>query len=279
MVVNSGELIDTARYFLNKNGCQHIRTVVVSEDSFFWVDVINREVFSYNPGKGVQKISDSGMYSYFLDKLDSKDSPINEVDLSCGYDLSRSEYFINNNSDNGFTLSWSDKTGSFVSEFKFGAGSKVLRMIGAFDRMFILGQSTGDNFNIEEMYRGVGFGSVLGDTEESLLSVIMNQEGTFAKTLDVLRIDSNNRLSTIQVQSFTEDEKPDQDTGQFTLNIEPRQGAYELPVIRDLISKGRLRGKYFEVTFTIDNIEDKEIKINNIVFKYRNTENRFRPTK
>jgi hypothetical protein len=286
LVVNSDTLINTPQYLYTNNGCQHIRSVVNATKGMFFIDARTAEVFRVGEGED-GKVSDLGMFSYFEEKLESNGG-IPEWVLSGAYDFAREEYIIHSE---GFTetdyinqapkvrlpfsVVWSQKINGWISEMDIG-GYNLKRYVTFKNGLVALGDD-GTSFNIEGMYLGNEKGKVLGSIHDSSMSLILNPEGTFAKTFDNLRVDSSNRLTEMEVKVYNEVEQADKGTGRFTLNVSPRQGGYEVPTIRDEVSNGRMRGKYCECIFYIDNSEgSRDVKINNVTLKYRMSENRFR---
>lgn len=288
IVVNSTTLINKPQYILNKNGSQHIRSVKASDTSIFFMDAKNREVFKIG-GDSDGKISDNGMYSAFLQELTTI-SGIPDRKVVAGYDLNNNEYWIGVNKytdveyivdpqnptgptipqniqKDTFLSLWSDKMGAWTSDLVIAPTTKIDYFVFANSLSYILGQKTATNVVLEEMYTGQVTGRILGEINQSKIKISINPDEPIGKVFDVLRIDANERLDSLVMTVFKETGVASQ-IANMNLNIKPRHDGYELPVLRDA-NRQRLRGKYCIAEFTMNNGDNREIKITGILTKYR----------
>jgi hypothetical protein len=288
MVINSTTLINKEQYILNENGSQHIRSVKASDSNIFFMDARKMEVFKIG-GDDAGKISENGMYSSFLADLTSI-SGIPDKNVVAGYDLNNNEYWIGVNGYNDvnyivdvnnpggptipvliprrtFIHVFSDKINAWTNEISVDASTKINYFVFANSLPYIVGQKAAGNIVLEEVCTGTVSGQILGEVNPSEVIISINPDTPLGKVLDVLRIDSNERLDTLVVQAFKESGVATQ-TATMSLDIKPRMDGYELPIIKDA-NKQRLRGKYFIAKFIMNNGDAREIKISGILSKYR----------
>jgi len=270
LVVNSSTLINTPSYILNKNGSQHIRSVIESESRIFFMDVRNRELFLI--GGGVDKISDKGMYSEFYRLLDSKYG-LQDDEIVSGYDFNNNEYWIGSKGSEVWNYVWSDKLNAWTSRMEFDSSTELDDIVYSGGKLFIIGGTGDGRLTLEEMYANPIFGELLGSVVDSRVKFSINPNEPFGKTFDVLRIDSGNRLSSATAKIYKEDGVSTQETS-LNLNVKPRHDSYELPMLLDT-NKARLRGKFCEVELVVDNGDERLISINNMLTRYRVSAGRF----
>jgi len=265
LVVNSDTLINKPSYIMNQNGSQHIRSVKVSDNSIFFMDANKKEVFKIGGGSGVDgKISEIGLHSSF-DRLLKTINKIPDNKIVSGYDYNNSEYWIGvkshsdlnhktgiNNDVKQFQFVWSDKMSFWTTEILFNENTSPEYLTNSVKSFFLLGEDYESNMILEEVYEGEGHGTILGSKVHSEISLVINSEESFGKTFDVLRIDSNNRLTSAKALVFKEDGMDNQETS-LNLNRKPRHDGYEVPMLLDS-KKGRLRGKYCILSLLMDNV-------------------------
>lgn len=128
------------------------------------------------------------------------------------------------------------------------------------------------NLKLYEMYSGDGYLNIFGTDEEAEFSMVVNPESTIAKTYDNIRISSSNRLKELAIQAY-EENGVTQDTV-MSLDVVPRDNGYEVPALRNQ-SGGRMRGRYFVLTGTIDDTTN-EVSISSVTSKYRLSNRIFR---
>lgn len=281
MLVNTSVLINKPSFLLTENGSQHIRSVINSDDSIFFLDANKRETFKVGGGND-SNISEMGLHSLFLDKYESF-SGIKDKDIVSGYDFNNREYWIGFNRhtdvlyqegvlvlgiDRKPSISvWSDKGKYWMTSISVSQNTKILDLVYSKSELYILGKKADNSYVIETMYTNPTKGLFLGSVNASEVSVVINGEETFGKTFDVLRVDSNERLDDV----FLTVEKETGTLSQvavMTANIKPRHDGYEFPVIYD--PRGaRLRGKYAIARLVMNNGDTRDIKISSIATKYR----------
>lgn len=287
LVINSSTLINQPQYILNENGSQHIRSVKNSETNIFFMDAEKREVFKIG-GANDGKISDQGLYSSFLEKLESN-TKIPDRNIVSGYDFNNNEYWIgynaytdteyNNNVGtpvvkDPFIYVWSDKINAWNTELALNENTSILYMVFAKSDTYIFGNKSNNSYVIEEMYTGNVTGEILGEVVPSEVTLSVNPDVTYGKTFDVLRIDSNNQLSSVEVLVEKENGTPDQTTI-MDAALRPRHDGYEIPTLRD--ARGaRMRGKYAEIKLVMNNGDERSVNITSLMTKYRLSSRVFR---
>lgn len=276
LVVNTESVISTPRYFLNNNGCQDLDSVSVTDKAVIWLDSNNKEVWKFAPSGAPQKISDKGVYG-LVRKLIPDSVDYTNSDVSGYYDFVRNKYYLFTG-ENTKALVWNDTLNVWESEFvynKIGDTKQTVisSMLTADDKFFSVNAEENEvgliYFRIYEMFNDdVKYGNFFGVKNSSSIDLIVNAENPEYKTLDVVNIDSNKPLSTMNVVAYDEDDILSQ-TGVQNINTKRRQGTYEIPTLRSQSNKGRMRGKWFKLEFTIDNIEGYSVRVLGVVNKFR----------
>lgn len=278
MVINSNTLINPPTFIMNENGSQHIRSVRNSDTNIFFMDAAKREVFKIGGGQSDGKISDNGMYSEFLNRLESL-CGIPDHKVVSGYDFNNNEYWIGINSYDDkdfndqaivrdrFLYVWSDKIGAWMTELVFASDVEPLYMRFSHSLPYLLGVNQSQSVVIESLYNGDVYGRLLGSIESSSLTFVVNEDEPQGKTFDVLRIDSNERLSSANAVVYKESNQNPQETT-LNLNVKPRHDSYTVPMLLDS-RRSRLRGKYCEITLFMNNGNQIKIDVMNVITKYR----------
>ena len=282
LVVNSSTLINTPTYILNQNGSQHIRSVINSDTSIFFMDAAKREVFKIGGGEGSDgKISENGMHSEFLDRLMSK-CGIPDMEVVSGYDLNNNEYWIGVNGytdkefqdgtgvdvlKEPFHYIWSDKLGAWMTEISLSQATTAKKVIYSGSLYYLIGIDSDNELSIESLYEGDIYGRILKSSNESSIKFVINPEEPFGKTFDVLRIDSSNRCDRAIALIHREEPLPPLQTA-IDLNRRPRHDSYEVPMLLAQ-NKQRVRGKACELELFIANDNTTEVKLLNVMTKYR----------
>ena len=276
LVVNTESVISTPRYFLNNNGCQDLDSVSVTDKAVIWLDSNNKEVWKFAPSGAPQKISDKGVYGLVRELIPDSVNYTNSY-VSGYYDFVRSKYYLFTN-ENTRALVWNDTLNIWESEFVYNKvgdtkQTVIANMLTADDKFFSINIETDEDGLISaEIYRmfddDAKYGNFFGLKNPSYLDLIVNAENPEYKTLDVVNIDSNKPLSTMNVVAYDEEDVVSQ-TGVQNINTKRRQGTYEIPTLRSQSNKGRMRGKWFKLEFTIDNVEGYSVRILGVVNRFR----------
>jgi len=224
------------------------------------------------------------MYSFFKDILDSNEA-IPEHKLMAGYDFNNEEYVILKDSyvdqvyvdgeqtseitRDSYGAIWSDKIQAWTTEFDLQDTVCGLKTIYSGREFYIIGTTPTGEAVIEEMYNGDIFGQILEEVHPSEIEFIVNPVESKGKTFDVLRIDSTNRVSFVDVEVEREDQLGNISTGPMSGNIRPREDGYEIPTLRGT-NNIRMRGKSATVTITMENgVDSPDIAINKVETKFR----------
>lgn len=247
---------DTVSYLTTNNGCQHIRTVVSTQDDIYYFDAEKRQVKTFR-----NTISRLGLWQFFKDNLLGVTA---EKDLSAWYDFNKGEYWINK--IDGFTQIWNDRLNVWKTKIEVGS-DKILGGVFQNQELYIT-VNVGSNVETHTFYTG-DYDNLFGTLREGSFEVILNQQVDDAKYFDILVVNSDNRLGTFDMTVFNEvPGAPDQVTTGVTLNIDDRQGYYVQNLIRDDVRTGRLVGSY--AILTLRTLADgQKVVISNILNQYR----------
>jgi len=115
-----GGILHDYKYLSTTTGCLNKRGVVSSENAFYFVDVINKGIMSFD-GNGIARLSDiKGFHHELLAKMDyeslKEDNAVLGTGLSAGYNSVNSDvYFSFHQSTESFTLRFNEKVGEFIS--------------------------------------------------------------------------------------------------------------------------------------------------------------------
>jgi hypothetical protein len=116
-----GGILHDYKYLSTTTGCLNKWGVVPSESAFYFIDVINKGIMTFD-GSGVKRMSDvKGFHHEFLNKFNYEDirndNSVLGTGLSVGYNPVNSDvYFSFHQSTNdSFTIRFSEKTGEFMS--------------------------------------------------------------------------------------------------------------------------------------------------------------------
>ena len=118
--LGTGGILHDYKYISTTTGCLNKWGVISSESAFYFVDVINKSINTFN-SKGLSKLSDvKGFHHDFLNKINhneiKNDNSVSGTGLSLGYSSLNSDvYFSFHQSENPFTIRFSEKTGEFMS--------------------------------------------------------------------------------------------------------------------------------------------------------------------
>ena len=284
MVVNRSVLINKPQFLLTENGSQHLRSVITSDNTIYFLDANKREAFRVGGGKD-SSVTEMGLHSVFLDKFESF-SGLKDVNIVSGYDFNNREYWIGFNEhtdvliqsdDTGTTTTgiprdafmavWSDKGNFWMTSIVLKNTTKILDLVFSKSEFYLLGKKADNSYVIEELYTGDVKGKILGEVNPSEVSVVVNAERNFGKSFDVLRIDSSERLDNVELTVEKEDGVVSQ-VALMNANVRPRHDGYEFPVLYDA-NGARLRGKYAIARLIINNGDGKEINIVSLSTKYR----------
>ena len=284
MVVNRSVLINTPQFLLTENGSQHLRSVITSDSTIYFLDANKREAFRVGGGKD-SSVTEMGLHSVFLDKFESF-SGLKDVNIVSGYDFNNREYWIgfNNHTDvliqsddevtttteiprDAFMAVWSDKGNFWMTSIVLKNTTNILDLVFSKSEFYLLGKKEDNTYVIEELYTGDVKGKILGEVNPSEVSVVINADRNFGKSFDVLRIDSNERLDNVELTVEKEDGVVSQ-VALMNADVKPRHDGYEFPVLYDA-NGARLRGKYAIARLIMNNGDGKEINIVSLSTKYR----------
>ena len=118
--LGTGGILHDYNYKSTTTGCINKWGVVTTENAFYFVDVINSGIMTFD-GNNVGRLSDlKGFHHEFLNRMKypqlSQDNPVLSTGLSMGYNsVTADVYFSFHQSADAFTIRFNEKTGEFIS--------------------------------------------------------------------------------------------------------------------------------------------------------------------
>jgi len=247
--IRSSRTLDIPSYVSRQYGCQHLRGVVITDDSFFFPDGINKAVIKF--GEGLEIISESGM----VDKINDI-FPVTEQNLIAIYDNFRRQYWLY---DKENCWIWDDRFKLWVSGYEFD--TRLDGGVYTNDDLYLVG--TDGDLKVWKMYTGA-VNDLMGTSVTPRVQVSLNPEFDTPKTFDNILLYSNNQLATADIT--TEGDAAQSVTG-MSVDVNNREGNYRIATLRDGNS-ARLRGHRAILTVYWKNNTDK-VALSQIVTKYR----------
>ena len=134
--LGTGNVLHDYQYITTKSGCINKWGVVATQNGFYYVDLLNKAIVSYQGG--IKGISDTeGFHQFFVNNLDyselSKDNAVLNSGISVGYNsVNNDVYFTFLQSNTKMTICYNEATGSFTSFYDYNPAwyiNKGARMI------------------------------------------------------------------------------------------------------------------------------------------------------
>lgn len=289
LILGTGSTIQTHKYISNDTGTKHQFSLVQTDDSVYWLDILKRKFYRFN-GQN-QSVSDiKGLHSFFQDILKGnirlEDNPIhqdfsgitgtynrirNEV-LYTFKDLDGKQYneypsveteIVNLNNkiqvNNKFTISYDESLNAFISFLSFkptiyiNDGKRIITPNPTIpNELYIHGK---DNYC--EYY---------GTIYDSTVDIIANDKPIYTKTFDnfellteVLDTNNNQLEETFNTVICNTDY---QQSNLITLTpnntIKRKERTWQLFIPRSS-TLDRLRDKYIKARFTYNNNNNKKL--------------------
>lgn len=122
--LGTGGILHDYNYKSTTIGCLNKWGAVTTENAFYFVDVINSGIMTFD-GSTVGRISDlKGFHHEFVNNMNysdlSKDNPILGTGVSVGYNSVNADvYFSFHQSTGEFTISFNEKIGEFISYYDY----------------------------------------------------------------------------------------------------------------------------------------------------------------
>lgn len=289
LILGTGSTIQTHKYISNDTGTKHQFSLVQTDDSVYWLDILKRKFYRFN-GQN-QSVSDiKGLHSFFQDILKGnirlEDNPIhqdfsgitgtynrirNEI-LYTVKDLDGKQYteypsveteIVNLNNkiqvNNKFTISYDESLDAFISFLSFkptiyiNDGKRIITPNPTIpNELYIHGK---DNYC--EYY---------GTIYDSTIDIIANDKPIYTKTFDnfellteVLDTNNNQLEETFNTVICNTDY---QQSNLITLTpnntIKRKERTWQLFIPRSS-TLDRLRDKYIKARFTYNNNNNKKL--------------------
>lgn len=214
-------------YLSRLNGCQHLRSVRITDNGIFFPDNNNQSVFRLQ-GNQLDPIYEKGMIGN-LNTLFSTDLP--EQDVFGVWDNNKKHYWLTTPTKN---YVWDDRLEVWVGNFEFT--TKLRGGSYTNNKLYLVGVDT--DLKAYTMYTG-NYNDLMGTTVTPRVSVSLNADFEVPKTFDVLDIYSSAALATLDIVTETDSGLNQSVTGMVIASF--REGNYRVSTLRDS-GNGRLRG-------------------------------------
>lgn len=134
--LGTGGILHDYQYITTKSGCINKWGVVATQNGFYYIDLLNKAIVSYQGG--IKGISDTeGFHQFFVNTLSyadlSKDNAVLNTGVSVGYNsVNNDVYFTFLQETNKMTICFNEGTGSFTSFYDYSPawyinkGSKMI---------------------------------------------------------------------------------------------------------------------------------------------------------
>tara|TARA_R100000541_G_scaffold50758_1_gene58069 strand:+ start:12913 stop:16947 length:4035 start_codon:yes stop_codon:yes gene_type:complete len=122
--LGTGGILHDYKYKSTTIGCLNKWGAVTTENAFYFVDVINHGIMTFD-GSAVGRISDlKGFHHELVNKMNyndlSQDNPVLSTGVSVGYNSVNADvYFSFTQSEDSFTIGFNEKIGEFVTYYDY----------------------------------------------------------------------------------------------------------------------------------------------------------------
>jgi hypothetical protein len=231
LAVRSSQTIDLHQSVSVTLGCQHMKTVKLSDSDLYFTDVDKKKIVKFSDNTSV--ISEQNLGTYFDDKLSSS---IEEKDLHCFYDLSRYKFHITKSyNGTGWSVIWNDKFGKWESELDIQATFNPLEFFYSYPDTYSIGLNNLGNLVVEKLYTQ-GASTWFGTTVVPRITYVSIPTEGLPSTFDTTSIDSTQRLDTFKMTIPRDANLGDYYTDELELEGDPREGVYKIKILRNVNS-------------------------------------------
>lgn len=249
--IRSNVTVDIPNYISRQYGSSHIKSISQIDAAVFFGDAWNKAVLKFEGGQ-LDLISENGMVGEFQD-IFSEDIP--EPNLLSLYDNKRRQYWI-------WTPEkcwvYDDRLKCWVSNYEF---PNLLSGVYADGEVYVMG---GEDLTLGKMYEGA-YNSLLGTLVTPRVTLSVNPEYEYPKTIDDIVVFSSDILASCDVETETDSGENQQVLGMVFAG--KREGNYRIPTLR-AANGSRLRGLRAIVTLKWPTTDTK-ISVNQLASKYR----------
>lgn len=243
--IRSAEVVGLPKYITTQYGCQHSKSVAISDSAIFFADKDNTMVFKM-AGNQLMPISEIGAATFFNDKMPH----ISEDGLWAVYDKDRMEYILGHRYDNtpaypnnksNFGIIWSDKLNAWVTEIDSSIENSIWAASYDGGKVYVVGvgdssYGTGD---LELATYGTGTTSkVFYQRYDPYIQFVVNPDMPLPKTFDTVVIDANDPVKTYQLKVYRQETGSllSYNTASYSMAIDPKEGLYKIKTLRNITS-------------------------------------------
>ena len=237
-------------YATTRLGSQHIRTIQNIGDAIYGIDAKRRKIWRLAANGAIAVVSELGMDSFF--KFLQETMP--EKDLAGWYDYERQDYWAIAPNEGITAAIFAEKINAFKTRFH-AQGAMPLHGCFAGQALYSVNAANGElkfwrHYDVNAPM-GYFYGTYHPTTWRSIF-----YDGVQEWYVDVLSIDATNRVSHAVASILDEANlQPNQVTMQLLFNKKPQRAIYFQNLVKDQISRARLRGRVLVVDYTIVNPE------------------------
>jgi hypothetical protein len=139
---------------------------------------------------------------------------------------------------------YSETVDRWVSNISTGSNFEVINGKYLWGDLFLVGKFANDIVSINKMYDSYS-GTILGSIPSPSVTYFMNENPLIPKVFDVININSDPKLNTIDISTYNTYSTETQLAGMTIEDSNQREGTYRIQTLRDSSSR-RLRGLYYK---------------------------------
>lgn len=247
LAVRSGEFLSTPVYIDTLRGCQHLGSVKQTGDTTFFLDKINRAIYSLSP-EGLKIISENGL-STNLRTILAPTAQLSDSVVRSVYHPIKTQYWL---ALGDTSYIWNNRLQLWETKYDrvFTGGATIN------NELFFTGQEdTTLDTTVYSMYTG-DYNSFMGTLLTPSVTFVANPDGDYTKVYDSLLINTNDSLDSVELETGVTPTGFTQYTHTTALSTKRGEGNYKVKVMRDENGpidangdfKNRLRWPYVKIT-------------------------------
>jgi hypothetical protein len=271
--LGTGGILHDYKYLTSTVGCLNKWGVISSESAFYFVDVINRGIMTFD-GQKIGRLTDSkGFHHEMLNRMNYKDlvkdNAVLGNGLSLGYNpVNADVYFTFLQSNDSFTLGFNEKVSQFISFYDYTPAWYI-------NKGSVLISSSPGNVSLWEHFKGVP-NNFYGTSYPSKITlhvapagneIILNNASYKMELVDSNGVEiPNSGLTKVRVYNDY------QDSGEVTLalrkNVFKKFRNWKINFPRQSGSRDRVRSAWGFAEFIFENTEGNKLILHNISIFY-----------
>lgn len=247
LAVRSGEFLSTPVYIDTLRGCQHLGSVKQTGDTTFFLDKINRAIYSLS-SEGLKIISENGLATNLRTIL-APTAQLSDLIVRSVYHPIKTQYWL---ALGDTSYIWNNRLQLWETKYDrvFTGGATIN------NELFFTGQEdTTLDTTVYSMYTG-DYNSFMGTLLTPSVTFVANPDGDYTKVYDSLLINTNDSLDSVELETGVTPTGFTQYTHTTALSTKRGEGNYKVKVMRDENGpidangdfKNRLRWPYVKIT-------------------------------